>query len=155
VPVAADLFETGDGLVNLVAAMPSLHAAYPAMLLLFFWGDGRWWRVGLVVYTLAMGFTLVYGGEHFVTDVLVGWAYAVIAFTLVCVAWPAWWRARARRARLRVGDLAGRVAQGLDGGVQRPEHPVGAQVGEHSGAHDHGPDGTVDLGEGQVHAGGP
>ena len=42
VPVAADLFETGDGLVNLVAAMPSLHAAYPAMLLLFFWGGVLW-----------------------------------------------------------------------------------------------------------------
>ena len=29
------------GLVNTVAAMPSLHAAYPMMLLLFFWDAGR------------------------------------------------------------------------------------------------------------------
>jgi membrane-associated phospholipid phosphatase len=99
VPVAADLFETGDGLVNLVAAMPSLHAAYPAMLLLFFWSSGRWWRVGFGLYTLAMGFSLVYGGEHFVLDIVVGWLYAAIAFAIVMVAWPAWRRAsRARRA---------------------------------------------------------
>jgi membrane-associated phospholipid phosphatase len=98
VPVAADLFETGDGLVNLVAAMPSLHAAYPAMLLLFFWGDGKRWRIVLGLYTLAMAFSLVYGGEHFVADVLVGWLYAAVAFTVVCVAWPAWRRRRARAA---------------------------------------------------------
>jgi membrane-associated phospholipid phosphatase len=110
VPVASDLFETGDGLVNLVAAMPSLHAAYPMMLLLFFWRDGPWWRIGLGLYTLAMAFTLVYGGEHFVLDVLVGWLYAVVAYAVVCVAWPAWRRARAGRgagpatARERVGD---------------------------------------------------
>ncbi|MCZ4493929.1 MAG: hypothetical protein JWP53_2860 [Conexibacter sp.] len=97
--VAADLFETGDGLVNLVAAMPSLHAAYPAMLLLFFWSSGRWWRIGFGLYTLAMGFSLVYGGEHFVLDIVVGWLYAAIAFAIVMVAWPAWRRAsRARRA---------------------------------------------------------
>jgi membrane-associated phospholipid phosphatase len=83
VPVAADLFETGDGLVNLVAAMPSLHAAYPATLLLFFWRDGWPYRIGFGLYTLAMGFSLVYGGEHFVADILVGWLYAAIAFTTV------------------------------------------------------------------------
>jgi membrane-associated phospholipid phosphatase len=97
VRVAADLFETGDGLVNLVAAMPSLHAAYPAMLLLFFWADGRWWRIGFGLYTLAMGFTLVYGGEHFVVDILVGWLYAAIAFAAVSLAPPAWHRLRACR----------------------------------------------------------
>jgi membrane-associated phospholipid phosphatase len=97
VPVAADLFETGHGLVNLVAAMPSLHAAYPAMLLLFFWADGRWWRIGFGLYTLAMGFSLVYGGEHFVLDIVVGWLYAGIAFAIVRVAAPVWRKARARR----------------------------------------------------------
>jgi membrane-associated phospholipid phosphatase len=96
IPVAADVFETGDGLVNLVAAMPSLHAAYPAMLLLFFWEDGRRWRIGLGLYTLAMGFALVYGGEHFVIDILVGWLYAAAAFAAVRVARPALRRARAR-----------------------------------------------------------
>jgi membrane-associated phospholipid phosphatase len=98
VSAGATLFETGDGLVNLVAAMPSLHAAYPAMLLLFFWSDGKWWRLAFGLYTLAMGFSLVYAGEHFVTDVVVGWVYAAIAFAAVSVAPAAWRGTRLRRA---------------------------------------------------------
>jgi membrane-associated phospholipid phosphatase len=72
-----------DGLVNTVAAMPSLHAAYPFMLLLFFWPAGRVARIVFGAYTLAMAFTLVYGGEHFVIDILVGWAMAAAAYALV------------------------------------------------------------------------
>jgi membrane-associated phospholipid phosphatase len=81
-------------LVNTVAAMPSLHAAYPFMLLLFFWPAGRAVRAGLGAYTLAMAFALVYGGEHFVTDILAGWALAALAFAAVEVGR----RARVRRA---------------------------------------------------------
>ena len=40
------VYDNGD-LVNTVAAMPSLHAAYPMMLLLFFWAAGRRVRIGL------------------------------------------------------------------------------------------------------------
>lgn len=119
VPVAENLFETGNGLVNLVAAMPSLHAAYPAMLLCFFWRDGIWWRLVLGAYTLAMGFTLVYGGEHFVADILVGWLYAGTAFTLVCVAAPAAWRAWKARSGRRAGD-----AEPV-GAESRGDHAIG------------------------------
>jgi membrane-associated phospholipid phosphatase len=115
VRTAADLFETGDGLVNLVAAMPSLHAAYPALLLLFFWGDGWRFRVPLALYTLAMGFTLVYGGEHFVVDVLVGWLYAAVAVAAVRVAGPAWRRARATRATAASSAAAPRLADATGG----------------------------------------
>jgi membrane-associated phospholipid phosphatase len=74
------VYEDGR-LVNTVAAMPSLHAAYPAMLACFFWSSARRAvRAGLVLYTLAMAFALVYGGEHFVTDVLAGWAMAAAAW---------------------------------------------------------------------------
>jgi hypothetical protein len=72
-------YENGS-FVNPVAAMPSLHAAYPLMLLLFFWPAGRAVRVGLGLYTLAMAFTLVYGGEHFVADIVGGWAMAIAAY---------------------------------------------------------------------------
>jgi membrane-associated phospholipid phosphatase len=75
-------YENG-ALVNTVAAMPSLHAAYPFMLLLFFWPAGRYVRVGLALYTLAMGFALVYGGEHYVTDILAGWAMAAVVYAAV------------------------------------------------------------------------
>jgi membrane-associated phospholipid phosphatase len=63
--------------------MPSLHAAYPFMLMLFFWSAGKLARILLGAYTLAMAFALVYGGEHFVVDILVGWAMALAAYALV------------------------------------------------------------------------
>jgi membrane-associated phospholipid phosphatase len=63
--------------------MPSLHAAYPFMLMLFFWPAGKLARFLLGAYTLAMAFALVYGGEHFVVDILVGWAMALAAYALV------------------------------------------------------------------------
>jgi membrane-associated phospholipid phosphatase len=87
--------EKGAAYSNPVAAMPSLHAAIPMMLALFFWTRVRWWlRVVLVVYVLAMGLTLVYAGEHYVIDVLVGWLYAAISVFAVSR-----FHATARRAR--------------------------------------------------------
>ncbi len=76
------LYEDGR-LVNTVAAVPSLHAAYPALLLAFFWPAGRWVRAGLAAYALAMAFTLIYSGEHFFADVLAGWVLVAVAFALV------------------------------------------------------------------------
>jgi hypothetical protein len=78
----SSVYENGN-LVNTVAAMPSLHAAYPMMLLLFFCRSGRAVRAGLALYTLAMGYALVYSGEHFVTDILAGWAMAGVAYAVV------------------------------------------------------------------------
>ncbi len=76
--------EKGAAYSNPVAAMPSLHAAIPMMLLVFFWSRVRVWvRVILVSYTLAMALTLVYTGEHYVIDVLVGWLYAVVCVLAV------------------------------------------------------------------------
>jgi PAP2 superfamily len=82
VGTAQSLYENRD-FVNPVAAMPSLHAAFPLMLMLFFWSAGRWARLVLGLYTLAMAFTLVYGGEHFVIDILAGWAMAVAVHAVV------------------------------------------------------------------------
>jgi hypothetical protein len=82
---AKALFENHDQFYNQEAAIPSLHAAYPMLLLLFFWGAGRWVRAGLIAYVLAMAFTLVYSGEHYVADILIGWLYAGAVFALVGV----------------------------------------------------------------------
>jgi hypothetical protein len=79
------LYENGD-FVNTVAAMPSLHAAYPFMLMLFFWSAGWRARIPLAAYALAMAFTLVYGGEHFVADIVAGWAMALAVVGLVALA---------------------------------------------------------------------
>lgn len=98
VPTIQSAYEN-SGFVNTVAAMPSLHAAYPLMLMLFFWPAGRLVRILLGSYTLAMAFTLVYGGEHFVVDILAGWAMACAAHALV---------SRALRVRMRIRRLAPR-----------------------------------------------
>jgi membrane-associated phospholipid phosphatase len=69
---------------NPVAAMPSLHTAYALMAVAFFLPmvRRRWWPL-LLAYPLAMTFTLVYTGEHYVADVLVGWLYVAATFVLV------------------------------------------------------------------------
>jgi hypothetical protein len=87
---------SGEQLSNPVAALPSLHAAYPLLLCLFLWPHvGRVARVGLVGYVVAMGWVLVYGAEHFVFDLLLGWAYAVgVALLAARIA-----RRRGRQAR--------------------------------------------------------
>ncbi len=75
------MFTHGSEFANNVAAMPSLHAAYPMLILLFFWSRARRTvRALLVGYVLAMAFTLVYTGEHFVTDELAGWACAIAVY---------------------------------------------------------------------------
>ena len=77
----------GPGRVNLVAAVPSLHAAFAALVAMFLWPRvRRGWRPLLALYPLAMGFALVATGEHYVFDILLGWAYAA----LVMIGW-AWW----------------------------------------------------------------
>jgi len=79
---------------NPVAAMPSLHTAFAMMAVAFFLPlvARRWWPL-LLAYPLAMTFTLVYSGEHYVIDVLVGWAYVAGVFLAVGFA-ERWWKAR-------------------------------------------------------------
>jgi membrane-associated phospholipid phosphatase len=64
---------------NPVAAMPSLHFALTVLVVLALWRR-RKLRAGAALYLVAMGFTLVYGGEHYVIDVLVGAVVAVTAW---------------------------------------------------------------------------
>jgi membrane-associated phospholipid phosphatase len=68
-------------MVNPVAAMPSLHAAYAMLFTLFFAKRTRqvWVKVLLALYPLIMAFTLVFGGEHYMIDIFAGWILAIIA----------------------------------------------------------------------------
>jgi hypothetical protein len=70
-----------------VGALPSLHAAWPFMIMLFFWSRAARWRVVLVGYTLAMAFTLVYTSDHFVFDILLGWLYATVVYLIARAIW--------------------------------------------------------------------
>lgn len=96
---AESVLNKGQATVNQVAAMPSLHAAFAVLISAFFWRQASWWlRIILVVYPVAMGFALVYSGEHYVIDVVVGWAY--VAGVMIGVARAErWWRERRVRTR--------------------------------------------------------
>ncbi len=92
--------QQGEAYANAVAAIPSLHSAVPFMVLLFTWPlIRRRSRVLLGLYVLAMTFTLTYGGEHYIVDAFIGWAYAVVA--VVGVAW--WFRRREAWEPVEVG----------------------------------------------------
>lgn len=66
---------------DVFGAMPSLHVAYPMLLVLF-----GWRRHGALGRTLAVGFWLwmstaaVYLDHHWVADVVAGWSYTVLAY---------------------------------------------------------------------------
>jgi membrane-associated phospholipid phosphatase len=82
---ASTLLTNGQAAVNDVAAMPSLHAATATVIALYFIPKVRWWwRIPLACYPLAMGFALVYSGEHYVIDLIVGYAYGILV-TLISV----------------------------------------------------------------------
>ena len=79
---AASLIDEGQASVNLVAAVPSLHAALTAAVAAFLWRRvARGWRPLLVAYPLVMAFTLVYTAEHYVVDILLGWLLAAVVMT--------------------------------------------------------------------------
>jgi hypothetical protein len=68
---ASALVDQGQASVNLVAAIPSLHAGLTAAVAAFLWTRvARMWRPLLVAYVLVMAFTLVYTAEHYVVDIL-------------------------------------------------------------------------------------
>jgi membrane-associated phospholipid phosphatase len=82
---------------NPVAAFPSLHAALPLMLGLFFilrTRRARWFGWALSAYALLVGVSVVYMGEHWIVDVLAGYALAgavaaLLAHPRACAAWLA------------------------------------------------------------------
>jgi membrane-associated phospholipid phosphatase len=65
-------------------AMPSLHCAYAALLVLDGWTMfGRLARTGTVAYASLMAFAAVYLDHHWILDVLAGGGYAVLVSVLL------------------------------------------------------------------------
>jgi hypothetical protein len=90
---AEALFDQGRAVTNDVAAIPSLHTAFAVLICLWFFNRmpqrHRWWlRPALVAYPIAMLAMLVYSGEHYVVDGLIGAAY-VVAILAVLSRWDA------------------------------------------------------------------
>ena len=78
VPVAGQIISLGQGVVNQVAAIPSLHAGMAILISIFFWNrSGLKTKVLLTFYMSGMVFALVYGGEHYIFDALLGGIYAL------------------------------------------------------------------------------
>lgn len=81
--INSSLFDRTYGVLgdpNPVAAMPSLHQAITFMLFWFALHHSRWLATLAFLYSLAMAFALVYTGEHYVIDILVGSAIASYAY---------------------------------------------------------------------------
>ena len=75
--------DRGAAVLNSVAAMPSLHAGMAMLVALWFTRNSpRWVRMAAMTYPIAMMFTLVYFGEHWVIDCFVGWIVVFAAFAL-------------------------------------------------------------------------
>ena len=62
----------------------------------------RWARPLLALYPLAMAFALVYTAEHYVFDILLGWAYTLVAVWVVAAS-PTTSASVARRSAIRKG----------------------------------------------------
>jgi hypothetical protein len=90
----AQVFDGSSKFANPVAALPSLHAAWPFMLLLFFWPTARRGRWVLLAYNLLMWFVIIYGAEHYVADILLGVIYSTVVF----VVFTRYWARRDARA---------------------------------------------------------
>ncbi len=89
--IAQSLVAEGRLEANPVAAIPSLHAALSLLLSIFLWPIlRRRWRPLLIAYPLVMAFSLVYGAEHYVFDILVGWALTTVV-SVGAFAVERWW----------------------------------------------------------------
>lgn len=110
---ARSLIDEGQASVNLVAAIPSLHAALTAMVAIFLWRMvGAMWRPVLVGYPLVMAFLLVYTAEHYVVDILLGWVFTAVVL-LAVGRLEARWRTSLPRWPARPAVSADAAAVGL------------------------------------------
>ena len=75
---------------NVFGAMPSLHAAYPLMMVLVLWHRGVAWRVGTIVFALLVAFSAIYLTHHYILDVLAGSVAAIVAFVVVRAVFARW-----------------------------------------------------------------
>jgi membrane-associated phospholipid phosphatase len=87
----ADAFGNGaeraTAVYNPYAAMPSLHCAFALLAGIALWRSTRgWWRLLGVLWPAAVGLATVVTGNHWVLDVLAGWALAGAAWFAVASA---------------------------------------------------------------------
>jgi membrane-associated phospholipid phosphatase len=59
--------------------MPSLHVALPAAAALWY-GLRTFWGRLVLAYSALIGLVVVYGGDHYVADVVAGYAIALVTY---------------------------------------------------------------------------
>lgn len=94
---------------NPVAAIPSLHSAYPLLISLFttgLFGMKRFWWI--YIYPISMWVGVVYIGEHYVIDVILGAMYATLAYFLSVAAFN-WYYKPKRKLRILIASLMVRL----------------------------------------------
>ena len=104
---ARQLIDNGASVSNDVAAIPSLHTGFAVLIAVWFYPriperHRVWARPLLVAYPIVMLLVLVYGGEHYVVDGIIGAAY-VFAVVHGLRAYDRW---RVRHSRGRTGARA-------------------------------------------------
>ena len=79
---------------DLYGALPSLHVAYPLLIVIEGWrAFGKLGRAASILFAATMAFAAVYLDHHWVTDVVLGVCYCLASIALV-----RWIQARARAA---------------------------------------------------------
>jgi membrane-associated phospholipid phosphatase len=72
---------------DVVGAMPSLHVAYPLLIVLAGWRVLGWpGRAAALGFLASMCFAAIYLDHHWISDEIVGLTFGAVAFTLVGLA---------------------------------------------------------------------
>ena len=102
--VDPSIYERGYEIVggNPVSAMLSPHMAMTVLVLFAAWRGRLPVRVAGLLYALAMGFALVYAGEHYAVDLVAGGAVAALAWRVAGAGDRVWLRRPLRTLARRV-----------------------------------------------------
>ena len=68
---------------NVFGAMPSLHCAFPTLVLLYGLGKFKWLNLLFALHAVGMWFAAVYTQHHYILDVLAGIGCAVLTYLLL------------------------------------------------------------------------
>lgn len=81
--------------VNLVAAVPSMHAAYAFLVFLYALRYFKKWGLIFLPYFLLMWIIIIYLGEHYLVDIILGAIFDLIFFVLsilIVKNYKHWWK---------------------------------------------------------------
>ena len=68
---------------NSFAAMPSLHAAFPLIVFFFLFKWSKKAGIAFIPYVLGVWFSVIYLGEHYFIDVVMGALYTFVVFVVL------------------------------------------------------------------------